>query len=475
MSEVADHGAQPQGRLTCRWCGAENQRPGQPCQQCNRYIVELPRWVEQLPSKQKWLTRGRALRIGVIAVVLTILVWFNYPFLPDPFVILFKRPTTDLSSASQPGQWSMIGSDLQKTRYLPQVPNQPQGEVLWSRSLGMNTLSAPTVADGVVYVGAHFKVLALDADTGDSIWERDATGPVHSSPAVAGDSIYLGFLDHRIMAMDRSTGETVWQIKTEDAVSSSPTVSAGIVYVGGWDGFTYALDASNGEQIWKSEGGGVSIHSDPAVHDGLAYTTDTEGTLFILDARTGQKRHRFRTTGGNTDSPVAANGLAYFSSSGRIYAVDAKAREIPGELQFKKVWAQFWLWQVPGIPRPPGQKGGRWRISPESRKAGIISPAAVTSTALYAGDTQGVFYARDSIQGTKLWSFQADGAIISSPVVLDDRVYFGTRGGIFYALDRDSGEVIWQLSLGAPVEVASAFAQGRFYVRTTDGRLHAIQ
>ena len=474
MSDVAHQGAHTSGTVTCRWCGAENQIQGQPCAQCDRYIVELPSWVEQLPSQQKWLTRGRAIRIGVILIVLSFLVWLNYPFLPNPVTLIFKRPVTDLSSASQPGQWSMMGWDHQKTRYLPQVPSQPTGEVAWSRSLGLNTQSSPTVADGVIYLGAHFKVLALDANTGDLIWERDATGPVHSSPAVAGDSIYLGFLDHRIMAMERSTGETVWQIKTEDAVSASPTVSGGIVYVGAWDGFTYALDASTGKLIWKTQGA-ASVHSDIAVYEGLVYKTDTEGNYYSLDARTGQKRHRFRTSGGNTDSPVVDNGLAYFSSTGRIYAVDAKSREIPGELQFKKVWAQFWLWQVPGIPRPPGQKGGKWRISPDSRKAGIISPPAVTSTALYAGDTQGVFYARDAVKGTKLWSFQADSAIVASPVVLDDLVYFGTRGGIFYALDRHSGDVIWQLSLGAPIEVAPAFAQGRFYVRTSDGQLHAIQ
>jgi outer membrane protein assembly factor BamB len=463
-----------QNAITCRWCGAENQTPWQPCGQCDRYIVELPRWAEKLPSQQKWFNRKRAIRIAAIAAVLTFLVWLNYPFMPEPVILLFKKPTTDLSSASQPGQWSMMGWDHQKTRYVPQVPSQPKGEVLWSRPIGTNTLSAPTVADGVIYMGAHFRVIALDADTGNLIWERDATGPVHSSPAVAGDSIYLGFLDHRIMAMDRSTGETRWQIKTEDAVSASPTVSKGIVYVGGWDGITYALDASSGEVIWKAEGA-ASIHSDVAIDDGLAYTTDTEGNLYILNARTGQKRHRFRTPGGNTDSPVAANGLAYFTSAGKIYAVDAKAREIPGELQLKKVWAQFWLWQVPGVPRPPGQKGGKWRFSPDSKDAGIISPPAVADTVLYAGDTHGIFYARDGIKGSEVWRFQADGAIIASPVVLGDVVYFGTRKGSFYALDRSSGELIWQLSLGAPIEAPPAFAQGRFYVRTTDGQLHAIQ
>ena len=474
MNDAAHQYAQSRNAITCRWCGAESQTAGQPCQQCDHYIVDLPPWAEQLPSQQKWLNRKRVIRFGIIATVLTFLIWLNYPFLPDPAIILFKRPTTDLSSASQPGQWSMIGWNSQKTRYLPDVTNQPKGEVLWSRHLGTNTLSSPTVADGVIYMGAHFRVIALEADTGDLIWERDATGPVHSSPAVAGDSLYLGFLDHRIMAMNRSDGQTRWQVKTEDAVSASPTVSKGIVYIGGWDGITYALDASSGKVIWKTQGVS-STHSSVAIHDGLAYTTDTEGNLYILSARTGQKRHRFRTPGGNTDSPVAANGLVYFNSSGKVYAIDAKAREIPGELQFKKVWAQFWLWQIPGVPKPPVQKGGRWRFSPDSEDAGIISPPAVADSVLYAGDTHGIFYARDGIDGSEVWRLQADGAISASPVVLGNLIYFGTRNGTLYALDRSSGELIWQISLGAPIEAAPAFAQGRIYIRTSDGQLHAIQ
>lgn len=65
--------------------------------------------------------------------------------------------------------------------------------------------------------------------------------------------------------------------------------------------------------------------------------------------------------------------------------------------------------------------------------------------------------------------------ILGSPVVLGNRVYFGDMGGEFYSLDRNTGQVIWQVSLGAPIAVSPVFAQGRFFVRTTDGRLHAIE
>ena len=60
-------------------------------------------------------------------------------------------------------------------------------------------------------------------------------------------------------------------------------------------------------------------------------------------------------------------------------------------------------------------------------------------------------------------------------MVLGNRVYFGDGSGEFYSLDRKTGQVIWQVSLGAPIAVSPVFAQGRFFVRTTDGRLHAIE
>jgi hypothetical protein len=71
--------------------------------------------------------------------------------------------------------------------------------------------------------------------------------------------------------------------------------------------------------------------------------------------------------------------------------VDTDTREIPGQFLLKQIWAQFWLWQVPGVPRPPGQQGGRWRFSPEDPEQGIITSPALTPEALYVGDIQGNF------------------------------------------------------------------------------------
>jgi outer membrane protein assembly factor BamB len=269
--------------------------------------------------------------------------------------------------------------------------------------------------------------------------------------------LYLGLLDHRLIALDAQTGELRWEFMTQDIVTASPVVARGMVYAGSWDGFIYALDAATGELIWQREAHN-SVRPSVAVQDGTLFATDDGGNLYILDARTGQEQLMFRTPDSGIASPVAANGLVYFPSGGRVYAVDAHTKEIPGQYLLKQVWAQFWLWQVPGVPRPPGQQGGLWRFSPEDPERGIIAVPALTPEALYVGDIQGNFYAQDALSGAELWRFQARGGIVISPVVVGDTVYFASREGLLYALDRFTGETIWYLSLESPIEVSPVFA-----------------
>ena len=459
--------------VTCDWCGAEEQVSGRPCQACARYIVVLPEWAEAPGRRRRWFTRRRPALYTVLLVLLGYVAWANYPFLPDPMILLFHRPATSVTSDSLPGQWSMVGRDLQLTRYLPDITQHPLGRLLWTQDLGQPTRSAPTVADGVIYAGSNFKVPALDADTGEPIWVLDTNGPVHYSLAVAGTNLYIGLQDHRLLALDRRAGEVKWEFRAQSPITTSPLVSDGIVYFGASDQFIHALDASDGNVIWREEIEG-NVRSSVAIYDRKLFASDTEGNLHILNARTGQDLLRFRTSAPSSSAPVPANGLAYFPSGGKLYAVDAGAREIPGQYQFKKVWAQFWVWRIPGIPRPPTQKGGKWRFSTVQSGA-IVGAPAVAPEAFYVGDSEGNFYAADALKGTKLWRFQAAAGILVSPVILGDRVYFGDQDGVFYAMERNTGNVLWQLSLGAPIEVAPVFAEGRFYVRTSDGKLHAIE
>jgi outer membrane protein assembly factor BamB len=474
MSNVARGSPVSGSTLTCRWCGAPEQVAGSFCQSCGRAIVRVPEWADPLRGRRKLFTGRRVAVLSILLAFLGFVVWLNFPFIPDPTILLLKRPTTSLTSAAQPNQWSTSGGDINQNRYIDTPIRQPLGQVRWSLNLGKPTRSAPIIVDDVIYIGGHFKIMALEASTGQPLWETDTTGQVHSSLAAAGDNLYLGLPDHRLIALDAPTGKLRWEFMTQDIVTASPVVDRGIVYAGSWDNFIYALDAATGEPIWQREVHNL-VRPSAAIENGNLFVTDDGGNLHILDARTGQERLMFRTPGSGTGAPVAANGVVYFPSGGRVYAVDADTKEIPGQFFLKQVWAQFWIWQVPGVPRPPAQQGGLWRFSPDDPERGVIVSPALTPEALYVGDIQGNFYAQDALSGAELWRFQARAGIVASPVVVGDRVYFGSREGLLYALDRFTGETIWQLSLSSPIEVSPVFAGGYLYVRTADGLLHAIE
>ena len=479
MSDVINQSPDSQGTTICPWCGAKDQTSGQNCETCNRLISELPIWVNDETSlashRKRHFTRRRLALFGGLIFVLSFVAWLNFPFVPNPLVTLFKNPTSNLTSRSLPGQWSSVGWDLQGTRYISDISLQPQGRLEWSQSLGAPTRSAPVIKDDVIYVGGHFKAMALDAETGEIIWEIDTPGQMNQSFAVAGEYVYMGLSDHRLLALDRRTGEIRWEFSAKFPITSSPVVADGMVYFGSSDSLIYSLDAATGKLIWKHKLKGI-LRASATISEGRLFAADSGGNLNILDARTGQSRFRFRTATPATGAPAVAGGLAYFPTGGRIFAVDTGARSKRGEFQFKRVWSQFYVWQIPGVPAPSSQRGERWRFAPERfASLGINASPAVAPEALYYGDTAGYLYARDVSSREELWRFQAEDGIFASPVILGDRIYFGARDGYFYSLDRSSGELIWRLSLDAPIEIAPVFAQGRFYVRTTDGRLHAIE
>jgi outer membrane protein assembly factor BamB len=457
--------------IVCPNCGLTYDRPQHYCQRCHFYAAQW--WWRSGTAQPRSPWRMRALLIGILlALVLGYLGYEFHPFIPNP-LNFFKLPSTRLSAPIGPGTWAEFGLTSAHVRYVPEKA-LPVGRVRWSLSLGPPTFSSPAVVDGVLYVGAHFRVLALEAATGRQLWESKTTGPVHASPVVAGSRLYLGLLDGRIIALDRMSGRPAWEFQTENFVFSSAVVKDGRLFIGSGDEFLYCLDAETGRVLWRTWIGGRAL-SAPAVQDGIVYAAADNRNLHSLSARTGARRLMFRMAQDIVESPVVADGLVYFTArDGRLYTIRHGAREWPGQFQMTWLWIQFWLWRLP-VPTPPTQAGAAWRFNPKYPRLGFVSPPAVTPEAFYMGDRLGIFYACEAARAKPLWRFRIRSPILESPLVVGDRVYFGAEDGRLYALERQTGQLAWQLDLGAPVMAGPVFGAGLIFVRTKDGMLHAIE
>lgn len=121
----------------------------------------------------------------------------------------------------------------------------------------------------------------------------------------------------------------LWSFKTGDAVAPSPAIVGNTVYVGSWDGYEYALDANTGALKWKTYLGKTTppagcyppyagVTSGAAVQNGVVYVGGGDAYWYALDAATGKVLWKLYTGDNsakaghyNWSSPLLYNGFAY--------------------------------------------------------------------------------------------------------------------------------------------------------------------
>jgi outer membrane protein assembly factor BamB len=270
------------------------------------------------------------------------------------------------------------------------------GEILWSRSLGALSASAPAVGGSTVYAtvltrapgSAEGRVVALNATDGAIRWSRYLPSRSESSPLLDGGRLYFGSEDGTVYALEAKNGRTVWTYHAEGAVKASPTLANGVLYFGDYSGHVQAISEQTGRRLWLAGSEGALFGS------GTFYSTAAViyGRVFL----------------GNTD--------------GRIYAYDAST----GRLD----WAY--------------QTGAYVYASPAVTDAPGLGPT------IYLGSYDGTFYALNARTGHVAWSYEAGGKISGSATILGRYVYFSDLGTHrTYGLGISTGHVAFTMDTGA--------------------------
>src|SRR5438105_6740375 len=87
-------------------------------------------------------------------------------------------------------------------------------------------------------------------------WTFKTEGQVIASPAVHGDTVYVGSTGGTLYAIDRATGTSKWQYPVKSRIASSPAVAGGLVYFGAFDGNFYAVSETTGALKWDFQTAG---------------------------------------------------------------------------------------------------------------------------------------------------------------------------------------------------------------------------
>jgi quinohemoprotein ethanol dehydrogenase len=195
-----------------------------------------------------------------------------------------------LAAAEPDGRnWMSHGRTYSEQRYSPleQVHTGNVAKLGLAWSLELDTWrgqeATPLVIDGVMYTTtAWSKVVAIDAATGEQLWQYDPRVPrevaansccdvVNRGLAAWKGRLFLGTLDGRLVALDAATGKPAWSVATTDrskpyTITGAPRVVKDKVIIGnggaefGVRGYVTAYDAETGAQAWRF----YTVPGDPA-------------------------------------------------------------------------------------------------------------------------------------------------------------------------------------------------------------------
>ncbi|RLQ22280.1 PQQ-dependent dehydrogenase, methanol/ethanol family [Seongchinamella sediminis] len=198
-----------------------------------------------------------------------------------------------LASQKATGNWPGHGRNSGEERFSP-LDSVNEGNVdklglAWSFKYPLDRVveATPIVVHGVLYTtGAYSMVFALDAKSGELLWEynpkvwrgyqgRGCCDAANRGVAVHNGMVYVGVYDGRLEALDAKTGELVWSVNTlidaerNYTITGAPRVVKGKVIIGnggaefGVRGYITAYEAETGKQAWRF----FTVPGDPARGD----------------------------------------------------------------------------------------------------------------------------------------------------------------------------------------------------------------
>ena len=187
--------------------------------------------------------------------------------------------TTTVAAQAQcvsPRDWPSYNRSLTSERFSPlsQITGENVGGLreVCSYDTGLTTSfqTGPIAVAGTLYFTTEFDTFAIDAATCEERWrstlDYERAGPlrVNRGAAYLDGRLFRGLQDGRLVALDAETGDLLWEVQvgiTEkgETIPAAPVAWDGKVYVGnaggdnyGVKGRIYAFDAETGEPAWET-------------------------------------------------------------------------------------------------------------------------------------------------------------------------------------------------------------------------------
>lgn len=330
----------------------------------------------------------------------------------------------------------VLAVDVGERRPLWQFPEETNASLLFfappAVSENQIVIGDFGASGGLFSPGSTVTIYALENGTGEATlpavrWSRDdlAQDRIVAAPVQADDKVFVGTSGNRMLALDAASGELLWEFETDHSVWAEPVYADDVLFVASLDNFVYALAADSGEELWRTELSG-SIAGRPVLVDGTLYVSSFDRAVHALDASTGEEVWVAEAEDWVWGAPAVNEGAVFFGDiSGNVYAVEADSGEL--------IWTQT----VPGAVQSAPLYVDGILFVPSGEVEGDEE------------EREGQLLALDAVDGSEVWRRQVPAPLFSSPVAIGENVVVAVQDqGVLQLLvyDMDSGDLVWDFT-----------------------------
>ena len=142
--------------------------------------------------------------------------------------------------------------------------------------------SSPCASNGIIYGASEYATcVAINADTGEKIWEASDCLPECSSPVATKDLLYVATSYGAVCAYNTEDGSVVKQHELTTPFYSSPIIADGKIYLFSNSGKCYIFSTGKDFNLITSFETGEKTFATPAFTDGMMVVR-TDKSLYVV-------------------------------------------------------------------------------------------------------------------------------------------------------------------------------------------------
>ena len=358
----------------------------------------------------------------------------------------------------------LIGGEDNSEPPTPLVEFEVLAEIikLWSKDTGKGSTKqflklTPSHIQGKVFVAdIRGNLSAIDAISGNTLWENDADLPITGGPGSSEILTMIGSEEGDVLAYASESGEFLWQAKVSSEVLAAPQEAYGVVVARTIDGKIFGLDANDGSRLWIYDRTVPALTlrgtSNPVIAGDVVIAGFDGGRLAAIELHTGKliwetsislasgTSQLERMVDIDSDPLIIGNDIYVATFQGRLASVALENGRI--------IWTRD-----------------------------ISSYAGLTSDEknIYITDDQSHVWALERASGNSVWKQENLSARqVTAHATIGDLVVVGDLEGYLHWMDKSNGQFVARTQVSKNAILAPPIAvEDIIYAYSSDGTLGA--